>query len=121
VRFTPANAAELRDEYRIVGGRLILDLTDLSIATQRVHIAASVAVGELVVILPRGGSVELRARMGAGQVTVFDAYGAGTLLGDAGTNLDERYVRHDGNRPTFVLDLDAGIGDLFVTNSRTKW
>ena len=121
VRFTPANAAELRAEYRLVGGRLILDLTDLGIGAKSVHVAASVAVGELVVILPRGASVELRARMGAGQVTVFDAYQAGTLLGDAGTNLDERYVRRNGIGPTYVLDLEGGIGELFVTNSRINW
>ena len=121
VRFTPANAAELRGEYRIIGGRLILDLTDLKIDAQPVHIAASVAVGELVVILPRGSSVELRARMGAGRVTVFDAFQESTLLGDAGTNLDERYVRRDGSGPTYVLDLEGGIGNLFVTNSRINW
>jgi phage shock protein PspC (stress-responsive transcriptional regulator) len=121
LRLTPANAAELRDEYRMMGGTLILDLTDLSIGRGPVRIAASVAVGQLVVILPPDASVELRARMGAGQVTIFDAYGAGTILGDAGTSLDERYVRHQSNGPTYVLDLEGGIGDVFVTNSRINW
>jgi len=121
LRFTPVNAAELRGEYRIMGGQLVLDLTDLSIGSQPVHIAASVAVGELVVILPREASVELRARMGAGQVTVFDYYAAGTVLTNAGTSLDERYVRHDGRGPTYILDLQGGIGEVFVTNSRVNW
>jgi phage shock protein PspC (stress-responsive transcriptional regulator) len=121
LRFTPANAAELREEYRMIGGELILDLTDLSIGRGPVHIAASVAVGQLVVILPPDASVELRARMGAGQVTVFDFYGAGTILGDAGTSLDERYVRHQVYGPTYILDLEGGIGEVLVTNSRTNW
>ena len=121
LRFTPANAAELRDEYRIMGGTLILDLTDLSITAQPVHIAASVAVGQLVVILPPDASVELRARMGAGQVTVFDYYNAGTILTNAGTSLDEQYVRRHRYGPTYILDLQGGIGDLFVTNSRVNW
>ena len=121
LRFTPANAAELRDEYRIMGGTLILDLTDLSIGARPVHIAASVAVGQLVVILPPDASVELRARMGAGQVTIFDAYDARTILGEAGTSLDERYVRHHRYGPTYILDLEGGIGDVFVTNSRINW
>jgi hypothetical protein len=121
LRFTPANAAELRDEYRIMGGSLILDLTDLSIDARPVHIAASVAVGQLVVILPPDASVELRARMGAGQVTIFDAYDARTILGEAGTSLDERYVRHQRYGPTYILDLEGGIGDVFVTNSRINW
>ncbi len=121
LRFTPANAAELRGEYRIIGGELILDLTDLSITAQPVHIAASVAVGQLVVILPPDASVELRARLGAGQVTVFDYYKAGTILTNAGTSLDERYVRHHLYGPTYILDLQGGIGEVFVTNSRVNW
>ena len=121
MRLAPANAAELRDEYRLMGGQLILDLTDLSITAQPVHIAASVAVGQLVVILPPGASVELRARIGAGQVTVFDYYGVGTILTNAGTSLDERYVRSHRYGPTYILDLQGGIGDLFVTNSRANW
>lgn len=121
MRFTPANAAELRKEYRILGGTLILDLTDLSITAQPVHIAASVAAGQLVVIVPPDASVELRARMGAGQVTVFDAYRADTILTNAGTSLDEHYVRRRDVGPTYILDLQDGIGDVFVTNSRVNW
>lgn len=106
-RFTPANAAELREEYRLLGGTLTLDLTDLRIGAQPVHIAASVAVGQLVIILPRDASIDLRARVGAGQVTFFDTY-------DAGTSLDDRYVRHYVDGPTYVLDLQGGIGDVLV-------
>jgi phage shock protein PspC (stress-responsive transcriptional regulator) len=121
LRFTPANAAELRDEYRLMGGTLILDLTDLSIPAQPVRIAASVAAGQLVVIVPPDASVELRARMGAGQVTVFDYYHDGIILTNAGTSLDEQYVRRHRFGPTYVLDLQGGIGDVFVTNSRVNW
>jgi phage shock protein PspC (stress-responsive transcriptional regulator) len=121
VRFTPANRAELRGEYRIMGGTLVLDLTDLSIPAQPVHIAASVAAGQLVVIVPPDASVQLRARVGAGQVTVFDYYHDDTILTNAGTSLDEHYVRRHRFGPTYVLDLQGGIGDVFVTNSRVNW
>lgn len=106
-RFTPANTLELREEYRLMGGTLTLDLTDLRIGAQPVHIAASVAIGQLVIILPHNASVDLRARVGAGQVTFFDTY-------DAGTSLDDRYVRHYVDGPTYVLDLQGGIGDVLV-------
>jgi phage shock protein PspC (stress-responsive transcriptional regulator) len=106
-RFTPANAAELREEYRLLGGTLTLDLTDLRIGAEPVNIAASVAVGQLVIILPRNASIDLRARVGAGQVTFFDTY-------DAGTSLEDRYVRHYISGPTYVLDLQGGIGDILV-------
>ena len=108
-RFTPANAAELRDEYRLLGGTMTLDLTELSVGWRPVHIAASVAVGQLVVILPRDASVELRTRAGAGQVTLFDEY-------TVGTGLDDVYVRHHQYGTTYILDLEVGIGDVLVIN-----
>ena len=113
-RYTPVTAAEVRDEYRSLGGRTILDLTDLQTSPRPIHIAASVAVGQLVVILPEGASFELRARVGAG-----DSYVLGSQ--DVGTSLDTRYVRHHLNQTTYVLDLEMGIGQVFVTDSRVNW
>lgn len=113
-RYVPATAAEVRDEYRSLGGRVILDLTDLPTSSRIFKIAASVAVGQLVVIVPAEASVELRARVGAG-----DSYVLGSQ--DVGTSLDSRYVRHHFNQPTYVLDLEMGIGQVFVTNSRVNW
>jgi hypothetical protein len=106
-RYAPVSAAEVRDEYRSLGGRLILDLTGLQASTRTVHISASVAVGQLMVILPPEASVELRSRVGAG-----DSY----LLGsqDVGTSLDNSYVRRNPYRTTYILDLEAGIGEVFV-------
>ena len=109
LRFAPANAAELRDEYRLMGGTLTLDLSELSVGAQPIHIAASVAVGQLVVLLPRDASVELRARAGAGQVTLFNEY-------NVGTSLDDVYVRHHKYGTTYILDLEIGIGDVLVVN-----
>jgi hypothetical protein len=113
-RYVPVSAAEVQDEYRSLAGREILDLTELQTSPRTIHIAASVAVGQLVVILPEGASIELRSRVGAG-----DSYVLGS--GDNGTSLDNRYIRHRLNRTTYVLDLEVGIGQVFVTNSRTNW
>jgi len=112
--FAPVTAAEVRDEYRSMGGRTILDLTNLHTSPREIHIAASVAVGQLVVILPEEASVELRSRVGAG-----DSYVLGSQ--DVGTSLDSRYVRRHLDRTTYVLDLEIGIGEIFVTNSRVNW
>jgi hypothetical protein len=72
-----------------------------------VHISASVALGQLMVILPRDASVELRTRVGAG-----DSYVLGSQ--DVGTSLDNSYVRRNPYRTTYILDLEAGIGEVFV-------
>jgi phage shock protein PspC (stress-responsive transcriptional regulator) len=113
-RFTPTNLAELRDEYRLMGGRLILDLTDLSVGPHQYRIAASVAVGQLVLILPPQASVELRASVGAGSTWILSS-------SDGGTSLDHRFARHHLFGPTYILDLEAGIGEVFVTDSRINW
>ncbi len=113
-RYTPATMAEVQDEYRSLGGRTILDLTDLVTNPRDLHISASVVVGELVVILPEGASVELRTRVGAG-----DSWFLGSR--DAGTSLDNRYVRRHIHETTYILDLEMGIGTVFVTDSRINW
>ncbi len=113
-RYVPATVAELQDEYRSLSGRTILDLQDLQTSPQEIHIAASVAIGQLVVILPEGASVELRTRVGAG-----DSYVLGSS--DGGTSLDNHYVRRIFKQTTYVLDIEVGIGQVVVTNSRVNW
>jgi len=108
-QFAPANAAELRTEYRLMGGRLVLDLTQLSVTAQPIHIAASVALGQLVVVVPDGASVQIESRVGAGSVYIFDQR-------DAGTSLEDRYVRQHAHGPTFILDLQSGIGEIQVVS-----
>ncbi|HEY8921070.1 MAG TPA: PspC domain-containing protein [Candidatus Limnocylindria bacterium] len=112
--YVPVTVAELKDEYRSLSGRTILDLQDLQTSPRDIHIAASVAMGQLVVILPEGASVELRTRVGAG-----DSYVLGSS--DGGTSLDNRYIRRHLNQTTYVLDLEVGVGEVFVTNSRVNW
>ena len=71
------------------------------------HVAASVAVGQLVVVLPANASVELATRVGAGGTLVFDAR-------QVGTSLKDRYVRHELGGASYVLELQAGIGEVQV-------
>jgi hypothetical protein len=105
--YAPVTVAELRDEYRSLGGRIVLDLTNLSAGTRDLHISASVAVGQLMVILPADASVELHTQVGAGDSIVLGAQ-------DVGTSLDNRYIRRHLNRTTYILDLEAGIGEVYV-------
>jgi phage shock protein PspC (stress-responsive transcriptional regulator) len=105
--YAPVTVAEVRDEYRSLGGRLSIDLTGLYTGDRTIHIAASVAVGQLTVRLPEGASLELRTRVGAGDSFVLD-----TL--DVGTSLDHLFVRRRLHQTTYVLDLEAGIGEVYV-------
>ena len=94
-----------------MGGRIILDLTSLSVGPHTYRIDASVALGQLIVLLPPHSSVEVHATVGAGATYIFGS-------SDGGTGLDNRYVRHHQLSPTYVLDLEAGIGDVEVQTNR---
>jgi phage shock protein PspC (stress-responsive transcriptional regulator) len=107
LRYAPVSPAELRNEYRLLGGRLVLDLTGIGRQAQPIHIAASVAVGQLVIVLPSNASVRLDARVGAGSTIVFDSR-------QVGTSLHDRYVRNQYGGAIYVLDLEAGIGEVQV-------
>jgi phage shock protein PspC (stress-responsive transcriptional regulator) len=112
-RYAPANLAELRGEYRLMGGRLVLDLTGLGGRHDTMHVTASVAVGELLVLIPPGTSVRLDARVGAGGTLIFGQR-------QVGTSLQDRYVRSQFGAATYILDLEAGIGDVRVVTEEAN-
>lgn len=104
--FAPATVEELRDEYRMAGGHLTLDLRRLDAGEDPVRISASIGVGELEVRLPLDSQVEIVSRVGAGLSDVLETF-------QGGTDLESRYVRGDGG-PTFILDLGVGVGQVAV-------
>jgi phage shock protein PspC (stress-responsive transcriptional regulator) len=109
--FHPVAIRELQPEYRLVSGRLWLDLTELPIGTQPLVIRASVGVGELVVIVPQGANLEVDARVDAGTLSLLESE-------QRGTGLSDRLVR-GGNlgRGSVMLTLDAGVGWVEVQRS----
>lgn len=106
-RFAPATAPELRGEYRLVGGRLVLDLSAVEATSEPISIEASVAVGTLYVVLPVDAGIRLDAQVGAGDMVVLGTRQTGTALAD-------RYLHDDSSAPAFILDLETGIGELIV-------
>ncbi|MDQ3688883.1 MAG: PspC domain-containing protein [Chloroflexota bacterium] len=105
-RFSPTTAQELHDEYRLVGGRMELDLTAVERTAEPIRIAASVAAGQLYLALPEGAGIELISEVGAGELGVLGTW-------QYGTGLSDRYVA-DGSGPRFILDLEMGIGSIWV-------
>ena len=102
----PITADELRDEYRMAGGHLTLDLRRLEAGGDPIRISASIGVGELEVRLPLDAQVEIVTQVGAGLSDIFGTY-------QGGTDLENRYVRGDSG-PTFILDLGTGVGSVWV-------
>jgi phage shock protein PspC (stress-responsive transcriptional regulator) len=104
-RYTPMDPGELQDEYRLTGGQLVLDLTQVEL-TAPIEVAASVAMGELVVLLPEEASGEVDATVGAGNFYILGA-------SQSGTQLEDRFVL-DGTGPDVTLALDTGVGTIRV-------
>jgi phage shock protein PspC (stress-responsive transcriptional regulator) len=107
--FAPTNAAELRSEYRLVGGRMTLDLTQLAAATAPIHIDASVAMGQLNVIVPERAELDVQMAIGGGGMAFLGPYVGGTSLTD-------EFVSH-GSGQWMVLSLVVGVGELRVLST----
>jgi phage shock protein PspC (stress-responsive transcriptional regulator) len=106
VEVRPASADDLDAEYRLAGGQIYLDLSRIEDGGEPIEIDASVAMGDLLVVLPADAGAELNTEVGAGTLLI---------LGDAdeGTNL-ERHDVVEGDGPQFVLDLGTGLGIVRV-------
>ena len=102
--FRPTTNVE--EEYRWALGSMTVDLRDAELLVGR-EIEVSIAIGELVVILPREVSVEINARAGIGEVDVLGETSAGV-----GAEVD---LTTPGSAELVVrLDLDVAIGRVEV-------
>jgi predicted membrane protein len=99
-------ADQLDDRYRLAVGSLTIDLRALD-STVPARLVARVGVGELVVEVPEGVEVHLRARAGMGDVQA---------LGDqrSGIGVDLERTFRDGEGTAITLDLSVGIGSVKV-------
>jgi hypothetical protein len=105
--FTPQSAGEVRDEYRLAGGELRLDLTQIEPSSEPVEIDASVSMGELNVVVPADASTVIGAHAGAGKIVLF---GHET----DGADVDQMYEPDEVTDPDFRLNLEVGFGTVHV-------
>jgi phage shock protein PspC (stress-responsive transcriptional regulator) len=107
--WTPQSGDELERQspYELTAGKAVLDLTELERGDHEV--AASVAFGELTVIVPRGVSLELDAEVQGGKID--------NELGsdDEGWDLHtETSHGPSGAERTIVAEIDIAFGELTV-------
>jgi phage shock protein PspC (stress-responsive transcriptional regulator) len=105
-----ASVADLQDRYDLSAGRLRIDLRDLELAPgEDRSLRARVGVGDLVIRVPQGVTVDADARSGAGQVELFGRQSDGLDV--------TRGSAHDdgsGAAGTLHLDADVGLGRVVV-------
>ena len=102
----PTTPAELR-EYELGVGNLVVDLSRLQVPAGTTAVEARLGVGELVVELPDGVSVEVVASSGLGEVQVL-----GQQEGGFGSRLDT--ASELGGDRRLRVDARVGIGQVRV-------
>ena len=108
--YLPVSARELQPEYRLAIGNLRLDLRAVPLRAGTTTVTASVAIGELHVIVPTDVSVDVHAEAGVGQVDVFGIASSGF---SAERNDSVRVV----STRTLRLELRTGAGHVMVERS----
>lgn len=101
----------IQPDYNVAMGKLTLDLTELETIGTPTTLTASVGMGELLVRVPEGTSVEVDVRVGAGEVMIFDRV-------VDGVGLDETYRTpgFDSSEQHFDLQLEVLTGRVEVTD-----
>ena len=102
----PTSPAQLR-EYELGVGNLELDLRQLQLPPGTTTVEARVGIGELVVEVPSGVSVQVVARSGLGEVQVF-----GEEDGGVGSRIDA--TSEQGGDRRLELDARVGLGQVQV-------
>ena len=107
----PVGAAQVRDEYHLGVGRLVVDLRRAGLPAGDRPLHVRVGVGQAVVVVPRDVCVAAKGRIGMG---------GALLLGHDEGGLDVRLDDQPPARPRtarLVVDADIGVGALEVRHT----
>lgn len=144
--WTPTTVAQAEDGFGLGAGSARIDLTAVPLdgTSGPVEVPIQVGMGTTQVILPRDTPVEVRAQLGAGQITATYtgdwAPSAGTQSSAGsvpeestttggttgreitrthlqGTNLDLVLRSPETGDATLVVTIDAGLGDVTIEES----
>jgi len=109
--FQPATATSVRDEYRLVAGEMVIDLTETEWGSEPVSFEATIGMGELSIIVPQGVEVDLDASVGAGEIAFFDEF-------REGFDLDFDSVGGSGSPAAqLIVDARVSFGVIMVIGS----
>ncbi len=107
----PVGAAQVRSEYHLGVGRLVVDLRRAALPAGDRPLHVRVGVGQAVVVVPRDVCVAAKGRIGMG---------AALLLGHDEGGLDVQVDDQPPARPRaprVVVDADIGVGALEVRHT----
>jgi predicted membrane protein len=105
------SASEIASDYELAMGSLTIDMTGVDDFDTSTRLSAQVGTGDLVVRVPNGVEISVVAKVGAGQVDIFDR-------SIDGLGIDETYVSpgFDESEQRITLDLQVFTGRVEVTD-----
>lgn len=108
---TVTSVGDIRSDYNLAMGKLTIDLRQIEDLQAATPLSASVGMGELIIRVPEGTEVSVDARVGAGQLEVFDR----TV---DGVGIDESYSTPGliSGGESLLLDLQMFTGHVEVTD-----
>jgi phage shock protein PspC (stress-responsive transcriptional regulator) len=111
VSASPVVLADVQSQYHLVAGQLTVDLTRVPFGGSSPTVTATVALGQLTLVVPPGLNVDVRGHVGAGEIDLLGAI-------DDGINIDSTASNSAaGSAGTLHLDLSVGFGQIRVVSS----
>src|SRR5215207_454569 len=111
--YRPASAADLRDQYELGMGELVVDLRRTDLPPGDVPLELDLGIGEARVVVPDDVCVATDAQVGVGEAHTFDLHNEGVDL-----DLDDRPdAAPDATR--LLVKADVGVGSLRIGQSGT--
>jgi phage shock protein PspC (stress-responsive transcriptional regulator) len=109
--YTPTSAAQVRDQYRLGAGRLVVDLRSAKLTPGDHPLKLRLGVGEAVLLVPNDVCVATKSKVGMGVVDSFDHSNGGVDV-----DWSDQPAALPGN-PRIVLDAHVGVGRLGIGHS----
>lgn len=107
-RYVAASPQEVRHDYKLGVGNLIVNLRDVRFRAGKTRVRARVDVGELRVIVPANVALRVHGDAQLGQVEVLGQTAEGR-------NVEKKIAQHGAR--VLVLDAHVGIGKVRVTRA----
>jgi phage shock protein PspC (stress-responsive transcriptional regulator) len=109
--YTPSTAADLRDRYELGVGQLVVDLREADLPKGDVPLEMKLGMGDAVLVVPEDVCVASTARLGGGDVQVFERNSSG---------IDVHFEDLRAASPSttrVVVDADVGFGAFEVRHN----
>jgi phage shock protein PspC (stress-responsive transcriptional regulator) len=113
--YRPASTADIRDDYKLGVGQLVVDLRDTDLPPGDVPLEMDVGVGEARLIVPEDVCVATTADVGMGNVHVF-----GRDNGGIDVEFDD-HERADADITRLLLDAQVGMGEVRVHDQQSEF